>query len=186
MNIVHEIYSITIPLLMGVTYFTLVLFNKDASDPVQPGTPLKTSLIFSVSAVVLLYTGWAAASIVESRMADEGLWPAFAMTFLVGVRIFWKAYKSNTQQIQFDLNQPYNVASLAIIRGINMLFVGVAVRFLEFSLSGILLLSGFAVLLMTFSGLIYSKQFGENIARNTDMVVGFLGVIFAISLTGLF
>lgn len=172
MTTIINMYVIILPLLLAMSYFSISLSNARGGEGIKPGTPLKAAIIFAVLAGVLFVAGYYSAGILARRSEGTGEWVVLVMLMITGVRMIIHAWKKKAEEKVYDINLLPVIFALALALGMNMLFAGVAVRFMDLSMArfaGTLVLM---VLFLSFSGLLFGLQFKESFGRAMEFVAG--------------
>lgn len=169
-----------LPFVLAMTYFSISLSNASEEGGLKKGTAMKASVLFALSAWLLFIAGHYVAGFVEKRTEGDGGFVVFLMLMLTGAKVLHHAWRKKAFDRVFDINQVPVILALAFALGINVLFVGVAARFI-----GIPLMKTSAILFgmvwfFSFSGLLYGPQFSKNFGRIMEFVAGAILVFMAV------
>ncbi|TVQ17062.1 MAG: hypothetical protein EA361_03065 [Bacteroidetes bacterium] len=178
MSAIVNMYVFILPLLLAMSYFSISLSNARFGPGIKPGTPLKTAVIFSLLAAVLFVGGYYSAGVLARRSEGGGEWVVLIMLMITGLRMIIHAWKKKADEKVYDINLLPVIFAMAFALGMNMLFAGVAVRFMELSLARFAWTLALMVLFISFSGLLYGLQFRESFGRTMEFVGG-IGLLMA-------
>lgn len=172
MTLQATLYLFLLPLMLAMQHFSVSVSNGIGEGVLKPGTPLKTALLFAIITFFMVIAGDFAGRFLEGRtdIPHHGL--AFLFLLLIGMRMVWHAWKKKASQRIFDINQVPVIFALALALSINMLFVGLALNFLDISTMRFAFTLSAAVLLLSFSGLLYGNQFGDTLGWKMELVAG--------------
>ncbi|TVQ94704.1 MAG: hypothetical protein EA393_00550 [Bacteroidetes bacterium] len=174
MSLESLILFVILPLVLSMLHFSVSVSNGIGKEALKPGTPLKTSLIFAISTILLLWLGYVVAGMVKGRIEFRDEAVAFIFLAFIGFRMILHAWQKKAQKKIFDINEIPVIFALALVLGINMLFTGVAVRFLDIPAMRFFLIQGAMVLFLSFSGLLYANQFGDKLGWKLELISGIL------------
>lgn len=172
MTIVFNLLVYVLPFFLAMSYFSISLSNARLGDGVKPGTPLKAALIFSLLAGALFTGGYFVAGALARRTEGSGQWVVLIMLAITGIRMLIHAWKKKADDKVYDINLMPVIFALAFALGINMLFAGVAVRFMDLSMARFVWTLSLMVLFLSFSGLMFGLQFRESFGRAMELIAG--------------
>ncbi len=178
MTAIINMYVTLLPLLLAMSYFSISLSNARGGETIKPGTPLKTAIIFALLAGGLFAGGYYAAGVLARRSEGGGEWVVLVMLLITGVRMIIHAWKKKADEKVYDINLLPVIFAMALALGMNMLFVGVAVRFMDLSMARFAWTLVLMVLFISFSGLLYGLQFKEGFGRAMEFIGG-TGLVLA-------
>ncbi len=172
MSSIISMYVTILPLLLAMSYFSISLSNARGGEGIKPGTPLKAALIFALLAGGLFVAGYHAAGVLARRSEGTGEWVVLVMLMITGVRMIIHAWKKKAEDKVYDINLLPVIFALALALGMNMLFAGVAVRFMDLSVTRFAWTLSLMVLFLSFSGLLFGLQFKESFGRAMEFIAG--------------
>lgn len=161
-----------LPLLLSMGVFHVSHVNSRHGEAIKPGTTMKASIIFSVVSVLLFALGLYLAGLLEKRFDENHQWIVLIMLFFVGIRMTIGAITRKPYTITYDINHLPVLLALAVARGINLVFAGIGIGFSEIPAGRILITFAIMVWFISFSGLHYGKQFGENTGKIAETIAG--------------
>lgn len=172
MNILQDLSFYFLPFFLAISYFSTGLSNSRGGVPLKPGTPMKTSIVFTLVSVLMLLIGYFAAGVASRWVEESGGLVAFVMLMFVGFRIAYQGIRKRTHLRIFDIEQFPVVMALSLALAVDILFAGVAIRFLEFKIYRFAGLMALMVWVLSFSGLLYGNQFREGAGRWMEIFAG--------------
>jgi manganese efflux pump family protein len=182
MNILQNLSFFFLPLLLALSYFSTGLSNSRGGVPLKPGTPMKISIVFTIVSVIMLMIGYFAGGVASRWVEETGGLFAFVMLMFVGFRIAYQGIRKRTDQRIFDVEQFPVVIALSLALAVDILFAGIAIRFLQFN---IYRFAGFMALMvwtLSFSGLLYGNQFKVGVGRWLEIFAGAGLIILAVAI----
>jgi putative Mn2+ efflux pump MntP len=181
MNVLQNLSFYFLPFLLAIIYFSTGLSNSRGGVALKPGTPMKTSVVFTMVSVLMLLTGYFAAGLVI-KWWENGELVAFVMLMFVGFRIAYQGIRKRTNLRIFDVEQFPVVVALSLALAIDILFAGVALRFLQFDIFRFAGLMALMVWILSFSGLLYGNQFRVGVGRWLEIIAGAGIMILAVAI----
>ncbi|MFW5663825.1 MAG: manganese efflux pump [bacterium] len=172
MSFLLNLLVYVLPFLLAVSYFSVSLSNARLGEGVKPGTPLKAAIIFSLVAGSLFAGGYFVAGALARRTLGTGEWVVLVMFMITGIRMVIHAWKRKADEKVYDINLMPVIFALAFALGINMLFAGVGVRFMDLSMVRFTWTLSLIVLFLSFSGLMFGLQFRDSFARAMELIAG--------------
>jgi len=181
MSVLNDLMIYLLPLFLAMGYFSVSLSNSRGGQTLKPGTPMKASVIFALSSFLLLLAGFYAAGLLDKYHDDGETWVSPAMLVLIAVRVIFNGWRKKSDVRVFDIEQVSVIFAMAIALGINNIFAGVALRFMNFAFSRVGLILALMVWLFSFSGLLYGNQFKAGFGRIVEMVAGIGLLVLAVA-----
>lgn len=163
-----------LPLMLSMVHFSVSASNGIGEGAVKRGTPLKAAFIFALSTFILTWIGYYLASTLINRFTYKPEAIAFLFFAIIGFRMILHAWQKKASKKIFDINEIPVIFALALALGINMLFMGIALRFLELNAMRFTILLAISVMLLSFSGLIFGNQFGDKLGWKLELTGGIL------------
>jgi manganese efflux pump family protein len=184
MNYFQTLLIYLFPMLLAMSYFPVGLNNSRGGKPLKPGTPMKISIVFALTAFLMLLAGYYIAGLLRGRMEGYGHWAAFMLILFIGVRIIMPAFRKKSGTMVFDIEQFGVIFPLALALSFNPFFAGVALQFLALPIMIFAILLFAMVWLFSFSGLMYGNQFSEAFGVRLEIITGagFILLAFAFQL----
>lgn len=172
MSIFNAIFYFVLPLMISMVHFSVCTSNGAGEGTVKRGTPMKAALIFAISSFLLLWAGYYIASLVEGRVAYTANAVAFFFLAIIGFRMVFHGWQKKAQKKIFNINEVPVIFALALALGMNILFMGVALYFLDVRTMRFSLILAFVILLVSFSGLLFGNQFSEKTGWKLELTGG--------------
>ena len=172
MSIFNAIFYFFLPLMLSMVHFSVCTSNGAGESAVKRGTPMKAALIFAISSFLLLWAGYYIVSLVEGRVAYTANAVAFFFLAIIGFRMVFHGWQKKAQKKIFNINEVPVIFALALALGMNILFMGVALYFLEVRTMRFSLILAFVILLVSFSGLLFGNQFSEKTGWKLELTGG--------------
>lgn len=169
-----------ISLGLAMDCFSLAIANSAVSGHVEPGVPIRASLMFALMHFVLLLGGYWIASLLRGRFAGLETWVAFVVFFIIGLKMIREALKRRADAKVFDINNTRVILVLSLAASMDALLAGFAMGIVNtraYLAAGMVVL---AVFLFTFSGLAGGKQLGLEFAKPTSIFGGVFMFIAAL------
>ncbi len=138
---------------------------------------MKASVLFAATAFILLMAGNFAATILERRIDDGGERTVLILFLLIGVRMLYHSWKKKAAFKVFDINQTPVILALSFAMGMNILFAGVALQFLQLPPLRFGAILTAMIWIFSFSGLLYGMQFKESFGRKMEFIAGILLIL---------
>jgi manganese efflux pump family protein len=169
-------------LCLSLSYFPVGLNNSRGGKKLKAGTPMKTSLWFSLTALGMLMAGYYLAGMMEGRMEGYAHWASFLLIIFIGSRIIMQGIRKRSSTMVFDIEEFSVMFPLALIMSFNPLFAGVALRFMVLPFSVLAGLFALMVWLFSFTGLLYGNHFSVAFSHRMEILSGtaiiFLALVF--------
>ena len=172
MALYATIFYFLLPLMLSMVHFSVSASNGIGEGVVKRGTPMKAALIFAISTFILTWIGYYLASLLINRFDYKPESIAFLFFAITGFRMILHAWQKIASKKIFDINEIPVIFALALALGMNILFMGIAVRFLELNAMRYSVTIALSVLLLSFSGLIFGNQFGDNLGWKLELIAG--------------
>jgi manganese efflux pump family protein len=179
MSIFNSLMIYLFPLLLAMTYFPVGLSNSRGGKPLKTGTPMKISVIFALTALLMLLAGYYVAGLLQGRMEGYSHWAAFILILFIGVRILIPAFKRRPGAMIYDIEHFAIIFPLSLALSFNAFFAGVAIRFLLLPVMAFSFLLLAMVWLFSFSGLLYGNQFSEKFGVRLEILTGAAFILLA-------
>ena len=174
MTFYSTIFYLLLPLMLSMVHFSVSTSNGIGEGAVKRGTPMKAALIFAISTFILTWIGYYLASLLITRFNYKPESIAFLFFAITGFRMILHAWQKKASKKIFDINEIPVIYALALALGMNMLFMGIAVRFLELNALRFTVTLSLTVLFLSFSGLIFGNQFGDKLGWKLELIAGVL------------
>ena len=174
MTFYSTIFYLLLPLMLSMVHFSVSTSNGIGEGAVKRGTPMKAALIFAISTFILTWIGYYLASLLINRFDYKSESIAFLFFAITGFRMILHAWQKKASKKIFDINEIPVIYALALALGMNMLFMGIAVRFLELNAIRFTVTLSLTVLFLSFSGLIFGNQFGDKLGWKLELIAGVL------------
>jgi manganese efflux pump family protein len=179
MNYFQILLIYLFPMLLAMSYFPVGLSNSRGGKPLKAGTPMKISVIFALTAFLMLLGGYYVSGLIQGRLEGYSHWAAFMLILFIGVRIIMPAVRKKPGTMIFDLEQFAIIFPLALALSFNSFFAGVALRFLTLPVMVFAFLLLAMVWLFSFSGLLYGNQFSEKFGVRMEILNGAAFILLA-------
>jgi manganese efflux pump family protein len=166
------VFYFLLPLMLSMVHFSVSASNGIGEGAVKRGTPLKAALIFAISTFILTWIGYYLASLLMNRFDYKPESIAFVFFAIIGFRMILHAWQKKASKKIFDINEVPVIFALALALGMNMLFMGIAVAFLQLNAMQFTLILALTVLFLSFSGLIFGNQFGDKLGWKLELAAG--------------
>ena len=140
---------------------------------------MKASVLFALVGVLLFALGLYLAGLLEKRFYSNGGWIILILLIFVGIRMVLGAIIRKPYTITFDINQLSVLLPLSIARGINLIFAGLGIGFSDIPAVRFMVILAIMIWLLSFSGLLYGKQFGENTGKVAETIAGIVLTVVA-------
>ncbi|MFW5726140.1 MAG: manganese efflux pump, partial [Bacteroidota bacterium] len=131
MTHINIILTYLFPFVIAAGYFSVCLSNTRSGKPLKSGISLKAALLFGASASAMLLAGYYAAGLLENRVEDAEKWVVMVMLLLIGYRMIMHGWRKRASVKVFDINLTSVILAMSFALGINGLFAGVALNFLD-------------------------------------------------------
>ncbi len=174
MSLYATIFYFLLPLMLSMVHFSVSASNGIGEGAVKRGTPMKAALIFAISTFILTWIGYYLASLLINRFDYKPESIAFVFFAITGFRMILHAWQKKASKKIFDINEVPVIFALALALGMNMLFMGIAIRFLELHAIRFTVILAITVLFLSFSGLIFGNQFGDKLGWKLELTGGIL------------
>jgi putative Mn2+ efflux pump MntP len=181
MRVLNDLVIYLLPLFLAMSYFSVSLSNSRGGKALKAGTPMKASVIFAFSSFLLLLAGFFSASLLDKYSGNGGMWISLSLLVLIAVRVIFSVLKKKADVRVFDIEQVSVIFAMALALGINILFAGVAIRFMGIPIFRSGLILALMVWLLSFSGLLYGNQFKGGFGRIVEMLAGVGIIVLAVA-----
>ena len=165
---------------LAMDCFAIAITNSAVSGAVHPGVPLKTSLVFAVSHLLLLMLGFWAGERFLPVLQDYGQWIAVSVLIVVGLKMISDAIRRRPESKVFDINNTRVIVLLSLAAAMDAFLCGLALGILGAGLTTAALFVGLTVWLFTLSGLAGGHRLGLGFVKPTAIFGGVCMLIAAI------
>jgi len=139
------------------------------------------ALAFGVAHFIMPLSGWLIGESFKIYVETFDHWVAFILLFLIGGKMLFEATrKNNTKSI--SVNKVSVVLMLTIATSIDALLVGMSLAFLNFNLILSAAVISLTALVITFSGFIIGRRFGNFSKNKAEAIGGIILIVLGIKI----
>jgi putative Mn2+ efflux pump MntP len=165
---------------LAMDCFSVAIANSSVSGRVDPGVPLQTAIVFTLSHTVLMLLGFWVGGLLQKMFLGMEPWAAFVIFTIVGVKMIREAQKRRPDAKVFDINSGRIQVVLAIAASMDAMLAGVAMGLVQARMGMALVFVALSVFLFTLGGLAGGSSFGLPFARRTALFGGVFMFIVAL------
>lgn len=118
--------------------------------------------------------GWLAGTTVVEFIESFDHWIAFALLAIVGGRMIWESFHSESAQKKTDITKWFVILTLSIATSIDALAVGLSFAFLNANITLASLTIGLVSLVVTALGFALGRKASRLIGRRAEAVGGII------------
>jgi manganese efflux pump family protein len=164
---------------LAMDSFAVAITNSTVSGTVKPGIPLKASLVFAFSHIILFLAGSFAGARFQDTFQEYGHWIAVTIFLVSGLKMIGDAIRRRPEAKVFDINNTRVIVLLSLAVAMDAFLAGIALGFMGVRPFPAALIIAIAVWLFTFSGLAGGHRLGLSFVKPTAIFGGICMLIAA-------
>lgn len=168
-----------IALGLAMDCFAVSITNSTLSGEVKPGIPLKASLIFSFSHLILFLAGSWVGERFQDIMREYGIWISISIFLVIGMKMIGEAIRRKPEARIFDINNTRVIVLLSLAVAMDAFLAGAALGFAGIPPFPAALIIVLAVWLFTLSGLAGGHRLGLSFVKPVAIFGGICLLIAA-------
>lgn len=142
----------------------------------------KIAFMYAFFQVLMPVLGWLAGSGLKQFIIDVDHWVAFALLFIIGVRMIYKALKNDSSVKEMNPLDIKVLLILSIATSIDALMIGVSIAFLQVSIVILLISIGIITFLMSFFGVLIGNKFGSAFGNKIELIGGLILIFIGVKI----
>ncbi|MGC8748842.1 MAG: manganese efflux pump MntP family protein [Candidatus Kapaibacteriota bacterium] len=148
------------------------VFYKKASR----GQKFRLSFHFGLFQFLMPIIGWFIGEKTIGIFKDFDHWIAFAILFLLGIKIIIESKKNEKKQVHTDISRGWKLIGLSLATSLDALAIGFSLSLLDGQIFFISLIIGIVAASMTYLGILL----GERLSTGFERIAGFISGVFLI------
>lgn len=164
---------------LSMDCFAITISNSSISGKVEPGIPLKLTLAFTLSHLLLLFLGHRLGGTLQPMFEGHGQWMAFAVLTIVGVKMIMEWRKRDPRSKAFDINRAAVILILSLATAVDAFLSGIALGIAGMRLGPVAGMLLILVFVFSLGGMVAGRQLGLKFARSMAVLGGIFLVMAA-------
>jgi putative Mn2+ efflux pump MntP len=118
--------------------------------------------------------GWLLGRTVVNIIADYDHWVAFSLLLLVGAKMIWESFHTDSNSRPMDITKGLLLVTLAIATSIDALAIGLTFAFLKVNIALAVTLIGIVAFLVTIMSFVLGKRLGKLAGKWAEVIGGLI------------
>jgi putative Mn2+ efflux pump MntP len=153
--------------------FTVAVTCGTSAKSLLFGSALKVALFFGFFQAIMPVLGWFVGNSLKELLTAFDHWIAFALLFLVGVRMISESFKKREKR-KVDLLHPFILLILALATSIDALAVGLSLSFIGVRIIIPIVIIGTVTFVLSLFGFLIGVKIGSFFGRKLESLGGII------------
>jgi manganese efflux pump family protein len=164
----------TILLVLGLNMDTLAVASAISlyHEKITPRVWFRVAFHFALFQAGLLFLGWAGGSIAEKYCKAWDHWAAFALLWLIGLKMIWESFHPEHETTKSDPSRGVSLVFLSTATSLDALAVGGSLGFLNADIFQSVLTAWVLTLMVSSTGLFIGKKVGKMFGKRAELLGG--------------
>ena len=141
---------------------------------IRMGDAIKVASFFGFFQALMPLIGWSVGVSVKKFVAGFGLWPAFGIYVLIGLKMIYESLKPLETKKNFDPLNSHVLLVLSIITSIDALAIGLTFSFLNVSILPAAILIGCVTFIVSLLGALTGSRLAAHCGNKPELIGGLI------------